>query len=131
MKLVKLKCTNGQELAINPDAIESLVQIGNVVIIETLANGRYGIAEPLDTVIQKLTDKLPTTGWISCDVAMPSPMTRVLVRWPHDAVPGYFYALGGWTGSHKKWLFDEIEDSLKGEDYLISSKITHWMEIPE
>lgn len=56
MNLIKLKCTNGQELAINPDAIESLVQIGNIVIMETLAGGRYGIAEPLDDVIQKLTE---------------------------------------------------------------------------
>lgn len=131
MKLVKLKCTNGQELAINPDTIESLVQIGNVVLMETLAGGRYGIAEPLDDVIQKLTVKLPTTGWVSCDVAMPSPMTRVLVRWPHDAGHGYCCALGGWTGSDKRWLFDEVEEHLEGEDYLISSKITHWMEIPE
>ena len=131
MNLIKLRCTNGQELAISPDAIESLVQIGNIVLMGTLAGGRYGIAEPLDDVIQKLTDQQPTTGWVSCDVAMPSPMTRVLVRWPRTAGHGYCYALGGWTGSNKRWLFDEIEDRLEGEDYLISSKITHWMTIPE
>lgn len=74
-------------------------------------------------MIQKLTDKRPTTGWISCDAAMPSPLIRVLVRWPHLEGHGYSYGLGGWTGQGKKFLFD---DGI----YIVES-VTQWMEIPE